>query len=224
MSANPEARESEEPKAPKDEARAAAPEAAATPAPDYLHEEPQVEYVPPPPPPEPEPEPEVSIAPEPEPWRPRVREDTTLKPMVEGEQGAGEFDAVFEGRSEAGLGERLKPTAGYLLMIAAPLTLGVSAVPAALMAYAARDSAPEWLRTHYLFQLRTFWAGLFISIVAGGTYLFFDRGPAWAVASAHVVWGLIWLLTVVWFVLRSAVGLLRLRRGEAFRKYRTWTF
>jgi hypothetical protein len=62
-----------------------------------------------------------------------------------------------------------------------------------------------------------------MAVAGGGTYIFFDRGPAWVVLGVTVFWGLMLLLTVTWVVLRSTTGLLRLRRGESFSNYRTWT-
>ncbi len=133
----------------------------------------------------------------------------------------GDFDAVFEARADASLGDRLLPTACYLMMVIGPLFLGLSAIPAAVLAYMNRETAPAWIQSHYIFQIRTFWAGLVMALIAGGTFFFIDRGVFAVIFGA--VWAVIMLLGVVWFVLRSAVGLLRLRRGEAIRNPRAWS-
>ncbi len=132
-----------------------------------------------------------------------------------------DFDAAFETRSGA-LGDRLWPTISYLLMILAPLTLGLAALPAFLIAYAGDKAADGWLRTHYMFQMRTFWVGvvLFVLLIAA---LFLEDAVGVAGVLAGVVWALILLVGIAWFVLRMAVGLNTLRRGEPYRDYRTWT-
>lgn len=135
--------------------------------------------------------------------------------------GAGGFDAVFEGRSVDGLGDRLAPTTAYLLMILSPLTLGLLAVPAALIAWSARGAAPDWLRTHYLFQLRTFFTASVLACVAIITELFGQTSNAVGVV-ASAVWMLCFYICLAWFVLRATLGLARLRRGEPIRNWRTW--
>jgi len=35
------------------------------------------------------------------------------------------------------------------------------------MAYLNKDDAPEWLRTHYQFQIRTFWIGALFIFIGG---------------------------------------------------------
>jgi uncharacterized membrane protein len=135
--------------------------------------------------------------------------------------GAAGFDAAFEARSETGLGDRLTPTICYVMMMAAPLTLGLLAVPAAFLAYMNKDTAPAWIRTHFLFQIRTFWIGTLMALLAAGTFLFFDHGVLGVGFGA--LWGLILVLGVPWFVMRAFLGLAgRLRRGEAIDNYRTW--
>jgi uncharacterized membrane protein len=133
----------------------------------------------------------------------------------------GGFDAVFEGRSSEGLGDRLLPTTCYLLMIIAPVSLGLLAVPAALLSWMAKDHAPEWLRSHYLFILRTFFTGVLMALVAFLAIILQASNAIAAVAGATSM--LILILGIAWFVVRSAVGLGRLRRGEPIRNYRSWT-
>ena len=141
-----------------------------------------------------------------------------LQPRVL-EPEAGDFDAVFEARSDAGLGDRLTPTACYLLMVFSPLTLGAAAIPAVILAYMNRETAPVWMAGHYVYQIRTFWAGVLIALAAIST-LFWERG---IVALAFgVFFNLVLLLGVAWFVLRAATGLMRLRRGQPIADPRSW--
>jgi uncharacterized membrane protein len=167
-------------------------------------------------PPEIAPEPLVPSYPDPapEPWRPPEPE-VSPEPIY----GAGDFDAALEARGDS-LGDRLLPTVCYLLMIGGTVSLGLTAFVGAWLAYRGKRGASQWVRTHYLFQIRTFWIGLAIGLVGAVTFLFFDQGAAGVVAGA--LWGFILIFGVLWYVLRMAAGLSRLRHGEAFRNYRTW--
>jgi uncharacterized membrane protein len=136
------------------------------------------------------------------------------------EPEAGDFDAVFEARSDAGLGDRLTPTACYLLMLFSPLTLGAAAIPAVVLAYMNRETAPAWMAGHYVYQIRTFWAAVLIALAAIGTIFFWERG---IIALAFgVFFNLVLLLGVAWFVLRAATGVMRLRRGQPIKDPRAW--
>jgi len=69
-----------------------------------------------------------------------------------------------------GLGTREMAIAVYALYMAALVTGGLSAVGGAIIAHFACRKAPSLLRSHYAFQLRTFWTGLAIA-VAGALVL-----------------------------------------------------
>jgi uncharacterized membrane protein len=79
------------------------------------------------------------------------------------------------------------------------------------VAYNARRSAPDWLQSHYLFQIRTFWIGLAGAVVAG--VLLFSVTP----------FGLLLALSlVVWLELRSAVGFINLVKLRSYPRPRSW--
>lgn len=69
--------------------------------------------------------------------------------------------------------------------------------------------APEPLRSHYRFQIRTFWIGLLYSIVA---FLL-------ALAAIGVVF---FVLIAIWLIVRCAKGLKYLGRGEPYPNATTW--
>jgi uncharacterized membrane protein len=52
----------------------------------------------------------------------------------------------------------------YILQLAS-LAVGVTALIALVMAYINRDDAPDWLHSHYQFQIRTFWLGLLFALI-----------------------------------------------------------
>lgn len=48
----------------------------------------------------------------------------------------------------------------YLLLFLMVLTCGLTGIIALLIASFREDDAPDWLKTHYEFQRRTFWLGV----------------------------------------------------------------
>lgn len=96
----------------------------------------------------------------------------------------------------------------YILFLA-PLG-GVTHLVGLVLAYVARDSAAPWLRSHYTYMIRTFWMGLLYFIIA--------------VALCALLIGFALLPFVfLWFVVRCAVGLMRLFRNEPVPVPETWT-
>ena len=55
---------------------------------------------------------------------------------------------------------RLVPMLGYFLVFLMVMTMGVTGILALLLANFREEKAPEWLRSHYEFQKRTFWIGI----------------------------------------------------------------
>jgi uncharacterized membrane protein len=93
----------------------------------------------------------------------------------------------------------------YLIGIVVPLTSLVGVV----MAYIYRKDAPGWLKTHYTFQIRTFWIGFLYSFVSYLTTVMFI--------------GFILLLGVfVWLIVRCIKGMQYLERYEAVPNPETW--
>jgi uncharacterized membrane protein len=87
----------------------------------------------------------------------------------------------------------------YLVALALPPL----AILGLVLAYVSRDAAPDWLKSHYEFQIRTFWL----------TLLYFLGAAILCV----VLIGL-FLLVAVWalWVLRCALGLSRLVNREPY--------
>ncbi len=96
----------------------------------------------------------------------------------------------------------------YILFLA-PLG-GLTHVVGLVMAYVARDNAPPWLQSHYTYLIRTFWMGLLYFVLA-------------LVLCALLIGFALLPLVFLWFVVRCAVGLMRLFRNEAIPYPETWT-
>jgi uncharacterized membrane protein len=78
-----------------------------------------------------------------------------------------------------------------------------------VLAYVNRDTAPDWLKTHHTFQIRTFWICLLYSVIS----LFL----------CIVLIGFPLLLGVtVLFIARCALGINRLLLREAYPNPESW--
>lgn len=98
----------------------------------------------------------------------------------------------------------------YILYLAGLLT-GITAVIGVVIAYVNRSDAPEWLRSHYQFQIRTFWMGCLWILVA-------------SLLSMVLVGVLVWLAWIVWLVIRMVKGWKALSAQQAHPAPTTWMF
>lgn len=99
-------------------------------------------------------------------------------------------------------GDRILAVVNYLLCFVA-ISNGLTLLIAAILAYVRREQAEPWLRTHFEFQIASFWFGLVIFLAGFLTLWLFGLGL------------LIWLLGGIWLVVRTAVGLIRLIDGRS---------
>lgn len=86
----------------------------------------------------------------------------------------------------------------------------VAPIVGLVLAYVERGNAPAWLKSHYEFQIRTFWIGLLYFVVATMLCIILIGIPLLMAA---------W----IWFVVRCALGLSRLLRSEAYPTPESWT-
>jgi len=96
----------------------------------------------------------------------------------------------------------------YILYLVS-LAVGVTALVGLVMAYVNVGDAPEPLKSHYRFQIRTFWIGLLYAIV-GGLLTIVGIGV------------LVLLFLAVWFIVRCVKGLKFLDRREPYANLETW--
>lgn len=98
----------------------------------------------------------------------------------------------------------------YLLYLAS-LLVGVTAIVGVVMAYVNKDDAPDWLKTHYNFMIRTFWIGLLYSFVG-------------FVLLVVAIGALILLFTLIWWIIRCVQGLNFLNKNQPVPKPESWLF
>jgi uncharacterized membrane protein len=96
----------------------------------------------------------------------------------------------------------------YILYLVS-LIVGVTGIIGLVMAYVNRADAPEWVKTHYRFQIRTFWIGLLYGFLSLLT----------AIIIVGVFFG---VFTFIWWIVRSVKGLKLLSQGAACERPATW--
>jgi uncharacterized membrane protein len=105
--------------------------------------------------------------------------------------------------------ERVLPLLVYLFYLIGfaipPLTIA-----GLVLAYVNRETAPDWLKSHYTFQIRSFWIGLLYVAVS---MLF-----------CLILIGFLGLIAaMIWFIVRAALGLDRLLKREPYPRPESWT-
>ena len=98
----------------------------------------------------------------------------------------------------------------YILYFVGYLT-GITSLIGVTVAYLQQYSAGPELRSHYIFQVRTFWIGVIFLVV--GALLF--------VSGIGV---LILLAGFFWSLMRNAKGILALNRNEPITNPNSWMF
>lgn len=98
----------------------------------------------------------------------------------------------------------------YILYLVS-LLFGITGIIGVVMAYINKDDAPEWLQTHYQFQIRTFWIGA----------LFIFLG---SILSVILIGWFLLLFWVVWLIVRSVKGMKALDEEKAIDNPTSWVF
>ena len=101
------------------------------------------------------------------------------------------------------------PMVIYALYLASIITGGLTALVGVVIAYVYRDKGPEWLDQHYRYQVRTFWIGLLYFCVSG-------------VLMFVLVGFVLWLVAVVWLVIRCVKGFKGLQEKRSPENVDTW--
>lgn len=122
----------------------------------------------------------------------------------------------------AGVEDKVLPAVVYALYLVGFAT-GVTVILGLILAYVSKDSAGPTNRSHYDFQIRTFWIGIAWAVI--GSLLLVIGIPLSFVLIGipfAALGGLILCLLGVWFAVRCVVGLVHLSRGEAYPRPETW--
>lgn len=107
--------------------------------------------------------------------------------------------------------DRKMASIAYICYLLGFFTGGFSSLVAVVIAYVFRGDADDAVRSHYRFQIRTFWIGLLLVLVG-------------SLLSVIFVGVLVLLFGVVWLVVRCVVGLKYLNGGEPVPNPGSWLF
>ena len=117
-------------------------------------------------------------------------------------------EASTETESESGESVSKLPLIVYILYLAS-FFVGITVIIGVVLAYIDRSRAPEWMQTHYQYQIRTFWIGLLMGIVGFLTLVFW-------------VGFIILFLMSCWFAIRCVKGMMRVSNQEPIANPETW--
>lgn len=109
-------------------------------------------------------------------------------------------------RQDTGSGARIV----YILYLAS-LVIGITGIIGLVMAYIKRGEAPEWLQSHYQWQIRTFWLGLLYTVIG-------------ALTAFILIGYLILLCNLIWFIIRCVKDLSALEKQQPLSKPTSWLF
>ncbi|HEY9216636.1 MAG TPA: hypothetical protein VIO94_01200 [Phenylobacterium sp.] len=118
--------------------------------------------------------------------------------------------------------ERTLPIVAYACYLGGLIT-GISPIIGVILAHAGREAASPTMRTHYTFQIRTFWIAVLAMLAAGaamgvGAVLSVILIGIPILAAAGLAMGLI----CVWFFVRSVVGLIYVAQNQPYPRPETW--
>lgn len=98
----------------------------------------------------------------------------------------------------------------YILYLVG-LVVGLTSLVGVIIAYINKNESPEWLQTHFQFQIRTFWIGFLMLFI--GTLLMFI-----------LIGWLVYIFFAVWLIVRCVKGFQLIDKGQAHPNPTTWMF
>jgi uncharacterized membrane protein len=89
------------------------------------------------------------------------------------------------------------------------LIVGITSIVGVIMAYVNRADAPEWVQSHYRFQIRTFWIGMLYGLIGALTCI--------------IIVGFFFLVFVlIWWIVRCVKGMQAISLGVPYERPATW--
>ena len=89
------------------------------------------------------------------------------------------------------------------------LIFGVTSFIGVIVAYINKGDAPEWVQSHYRFQIRTFWISLLLAVIGMVTMM---------VGIGFLVWAFL----AVWGLIRVVSGFLLANDGKPISGSKYW--
>jgi uncharacterized membrane protein len=98
----------------------------------------------------------------------------------------------------------------YVLYLVGLIT-GLTAIVGVVMAYIYRDEAPDWLKTHYDFQIRTFWMMVLYTVIC-------------SILTVFLIGFALFLVLAIWWIIRCVKGFKYLDQRAAYPNPTGWGF
>jgi len=98
----------------------------------------------------------------------------------------------------------------YILYLTS-IVFGITSLIGLVMAYINQSDSPDWLKTHYRFQIRTFWIAVLFSVVAGFLSFIF-------------IGYFLMPLIVIWLIIRCVKGMKALQQRQQHPDPTSWIF
>ena len=112
---------------------------------------------------------------------------------------------------------RIVPFVNYALLLFMLPSLGMTGVLVLIVATFTEDKAPDWIKTHYEFQKRTFWVGIGPTLITALSSTVLRSVIPAAVAYA------IMIVSLVFIVGRLVMGFNHLLYRRPYPNPKTWT-
>jgi uncharacterized membrane protein len=98
----------------------------------------------------------------------------------------------------------------YILYLAG-IIVGITPLIGIVMAYMNRGDGPDWVQSHYQWQIRTFWIGFLYGVVG-------------LVTTFILIGFLLLLLASVWWIVRCIKGMKALANEQPMENVETWVW
>jgi uncharacterized membrane protein len=105
--------------------------------------------------------------------------------------------------------DKTMPLVIYALYLAGLISAGMTAVVGVILAYVSKSAAPEWLQSHYVFQIRTFWLSMLFTVIGG---------VLTPVGVGFVILAAVW----IWVAVRCILGVSWLLKIQPYPTPRNW--
>ena len=89
--------------------------------------------------------------------------------------------------------------------------VGLTTLIGVVMAYLNKSEGPAWLKSHYVWLIRTFWIGLLFSVIG-------------AILSVVLIGFLLLAATLIWLIIRLVQGLNYLGKNQPVPNTSSWFF
>ena len=123
-----------------------------------------------------------------------------LTPSTGGDTGSG---AVSDDNGQMAM-------AIYILHLVGFVT-AITPIVGVVLAYVAKDTAPEWLKSHYENAISIFWKGLLYLVIS-------------IILCVVVIGAFLLLAQVVWYIVRCVKGIVALNNRQPYPNPESWGF